>query len=200
MDNSAPIFGFNDARETIVREVVERVVESVTDPLFALNDAAFCEIKRLESSKKRKDVERLSEWQRLARSIGRMTQAERVEKVRELATDYAWDVAGNFDPRVYKASTKLLPPLVTGLLRPRALADFARKPASLLSLDALSDKVIVEGPTETLKKVGRRGVSVYVPTHLSNMDSIVFGYALERAGLPPATYGAGKNLFTNPIL
>jgi glycerol-3-phosphate O-acyltransferase len=41
---------------------------------------------------------------------------------------------------------------------------------------------------------------VYVPTHLSNMDSIVFGYALERAGLPPATYGAGKNLFTNPIL
>jgi glycerol-3-phosphate O-acyltransferase len=41
---------------------------------------------------------------------------------------------------------------------------------------------------------------VYVPTHLSNLDSIVFGYALERAGLPPATYGAGKNLFTNPIL
>ena len=44
------------------------------------------------------------------------------------------------------------------------------------------------------------GTAVYVPTHLSNMDSIVFGYALERAGLPPATYGAGKNLFTNPVL
>ncbi len=28
----------------------------------------------------------------------------------------------------------------------------------------------------------------------------MFGYALERAGLPPATYGAGKNLFTNPVL
>ena len=39
-----------------------------------------------------------------------------------------------------------------------------------------------------------------MPTHLSNLDSIVFGYALERAGLPPATYGAGKNLFTNPVL
>ena len=32
------------------------------------------------------------------------------------------------------------------------------------------------------------------------MDSVVFGFALERAGLPPATYGAGKNLFTNPVL
>jgi glycerol-3-phosphate O-acyltransferase len=41
---------------------------------------------------------------------------------------------------------------------------------------------------------------VYVPTHASNMDSIVFGYALERAGLPPVSYGAGKNLFTNPVL
>ena len=28
----------------------------------------------------------------------------------------------------------------------------------------------------------------------------MFGFALERAGLPPAVYGAGKNLFTNPVL
>jgi glycerol-3-phosphate O-acyltransferase len=44
------------------------------------------------------------------------------------------------------------------------------------------------------------GTVIHVPTHLSNLDSVVFGFALERAGLPPATYGAGKNLFTNPIL
>ena len=41
---------------------------------------------------------------------------------------------------------------------------------------------------------------IHVPTHLSNLDSVVFGFALERGGLPPATYGAGKNLFTNPVL
>ena len=69
-----------------------------------------------------------------------------------------------------------------------------------MSLDALQDKVIVEGPLEKLQKITEKGVCVFVPTHLSNMDSIVFGYALERAGLPPATYGAGKNLFTNPVL
>ncbi len=51
-----------------------------------------------------------------------------------------------------------------------------------------------------MQRLVRHGTAVYVPTHLSNMDSIVFGYALERAGLPPATYGAGKNLFTNPVL
>jgi glycerol-3-phosphate O-acyltransferase len=60
--------------------------------------------------------------------------------------------------------------------------------------------VLVEGPIDKLQRLVQHGTAVSVPTHLSNMDSIVFGYALERAGLPPATYGAGKNLFTNPIL
>ncbi len=75
-----------------------------------------------------------------------------------------------------------------------------KDPAKLTSLEALDDKVIVEGPIAKLRALVQRGTAVYVPTHLSNMDSIVFGYALERAGLPPATYGAGKNLFTNPVL
>ncbi len=198
--SSAPIFGFNAARETIVREVVERVVESAKDPLHYLNDAAYCEIKRLETSKNKRDQERLSQWQKLARTIGRMTASERLEQVRDLATDYAWDVAGNFDPRVYQASTRILPPLVTALLSPRKLATLVKEPRSVLHLDGLADKVAVAGPLQKLQGLCKKGVMVYVPTHLSNMDSIIFGYALERAGLPPATYGAGKNLFTNRIL
>ncbi len=195
-----PIFGFNAAREDIVREVVDRVVEGSADPLFLLNDAAYNEIKRLEGSLKKKDQERHADWQRLARTLGRMTHDERVGRLRELVSDYAWDVAGNFDPRVYKASTKIIPGLVTGLLAPRTLATLVRNPRELISLDALSDKVKVEGAIDKLQRISKKGVLVFVPTHLSNMDSIVFGYALERAGLPPATYGAGKNLFTNPIL
>ncbi len=196
----APIFGFNAAREDIVHEVVDRVVEGATDPLFLLNDAAYHEIKRLEGATRKKDQERHSDWQRLARTLGRMTHDERIGRLRELVADYAWDVAGNFDPRVYKASTKLIPGLVTGLLAPRTLATLLKQPKELLSLDALADKVKVEGSIEKLRVLAKRGALVFVPTHLSNMDSIVFGYALERAGLPPATYGAGKNLFTNPIL
>ncbi len=195
-----PIFGFNSSREEIVRDVVDRVVESTQDPLLYLNDAAYHEIKRLEGSRRTKDQERLGEWQRLARTLGRMSQAERIERLRELATDYGWDVAGNFDPRVYKASTKILPSIVTALLAPRTLATLIRRPAELLSLDALEDKVVVQGALEKTRRLAEKGVLVFVPTHLSNMDSIVFGYALERAGLPPATYGAGKNLFTNPVL
>jgi glycerol-3-phosphate O-acyltransferase len=200
MRMDAPIFGFNDARENIVRTVVERVVESTKDTLLTLNDACYHEIKRLTPSRKPKDVERLAEWQRLARSLSKMSEAERRERVRAQATEYGWDVAGNFNPKVYDVSSRLLPPLVTALLQPRKLATLVRTPSQLVSLDTLAERVRVEGPFEKLRKVAELGTCVFVPTHLSNMDSIVFGYALERAGLPPATYGAGKNLFTNPVL
>jgi glycerol-3-phosphate O-acyltransferase len=196
----APIFGFNAARDEIVAEVVDRVVKGTEDPLYVLNDAAYFEIKRLELSKRKIDQERHAEWQRLARGLGRMSKAERTERLRDLVTEYARDVAGNFNPRVYQLSTRILPGLVTALLAPRTLANLVKNPSALMSLDALEDKVLVEGPLDRIRNAVQRGVAVFVPTHLSNMDSIVFGYALERAGLPPATYGAGKNLFTNPVL
>ena len=200
MHTDAPIFGFNDARADIVRTVIDRVVLSTKDPLLALNDAAYHETKRLEGSRRPDDVRELGEWQRLARSLARTSDAERRQRLRDLSERYGWDVAGNFDPRVYKVSTRLLPPIVTALLAPSNFAGLVKTPSKIVSLDTLSDQVIVEGPLDKLRSVVQRGTAVYVPTHLSNMDSIVFGYALERAGLPPATYGAGKNLFTNPLL
>lgn len=200
MHQSAPIFGFNADRDDIVRAVVDRVVEATRDPLLALNDAAYHETKRLEGARKANELRELADWKNLARTIGRMSPYERQKRLRDLAKHYGWDVAGNFDPRVFQISTRLLPPVVTALLAPRKLASVFRNPAELLSLDGIADKVLLQGPVEKLRKLVHRGTNVYVPTHLSNMDSIVFGYALERAGLPPATYGAGKNLFTNPIL
>jgi glycerol-3-phosphate O-acyltransferase len=200
MQISAPIFGFNDAREDIVGTVVDRVVSGTKDALLALNDAAYHETKRLEGSRKPSEREKLAEWQKLARSVGKMSEGERRQRLTELTRSYGWDVAGNFNPRVFQVSTRLLPPIVTGLLAPSTLAEQIKHPAKLVSLEALDDKVIVEGPLEKLRTLVQKGTAVYVPTHLSNLDSIVFGYALERAGLPPATYGAGKNLFTNPLL
>jgi glycerol-3-phosphate O-acyltransferase len=45
----APIFQFNEERESIVEEVVGRVSRATPDPLLLLNDAAYHEIRRLEA-------------------------------------------------------------------------------------------------------------------------------------------------------
>jgi glycerol-3-phosphate O-acyltransferase len=189
---SAPIFRFNAAKPKIVEEVVHRVVEGTRDPLLALNDAAYFEIRRLGPKS-----DASAEWRDLAGSLGRMERAELVRELERLAERYAWDVAGNFDPRVYKFASRAMAPILGALLSPKAALKHLPEMHSLAALD---DRIVVQGPTDQIARLAERGTLVFVPTHLSNLDSVVFGFALERAGLPPATYGAGKNLFTNPVL
>ncbi|HEY1959772.1 MAG TPA: 1-acyl-sn-glycerol-3-phosphate acyltransferase [Polyangiaceae bacterium] len=191
--SSAPIFGFNDSKREIVQEVAQRVVASAADPIFLLNEAAYLEMRRLAG----KDGPEYAEWRSLATSLGRATEADAREKLQGLAERYAWDVAGNFNPSVYKFATKAMVPLLGTILSPRSAL---RNIPQLGALHALDGRVVVQGPTETIAALAEIGTIVFTPTHLSNLDSVVFGFALERAGLPPATYGAGKNLFTNPVL
>jgi glycerol-3-phosphate O-acyltransferase len=190
---STPIFDFNKARGSIVDEVVGRVSGAAKDPLLVLNDAAYHETRRLGSS----HGAELGEWRALAGALGRMGDAERRSKLEELARRYAWDVAGNFDRRVYKVASRAAAPIIGVLLSPRATLRNLHHSLDLTSLDGRID---VQGPREQIRKLSQIGTILHVPTHLSNLDSVVFGFALERAGLPPATYGAGKNLFTNPVL
>jgi glycerol-3-phosphate O-acyltransferase len=188
-----PIFGFNERKSEIVQEVTDRVTSAVDDPILVLNEAAYFEVKRLAAE----GGARYAEWRALAGRIGRMTPHEARAKIRELCEHYAWDVAGNFNPTVYKFASRAMAPILGTILSPRAAL---KNIPELTSLRALDGRIVVQGPTETIAALAELGTLVFVPTHLSNLDSVVFGFALERAGLPPATYGAGKNLFTNPML
>jgi glycerol-3-phosphate O-acyltransferase len=187
------IFHFNAERRDIVDEVVSRVVAETRDPLLALNDAAYNEIRRLEPNPGNERMQ-LAMFRDLARTVGRMPEHDRHARLQELARMYAWDIAGNFDPRVYKFASRVLPALVSALISP--LDTLAGRGTDA----ALREHVVVQGPVGEVAQLTTRGTVVFVPTHLSNFDSVIFGYGLEREGLPPATYGAGKNLFTNPLL
>ncbi|WP_146655289.1 1-acyl-sn-glycerol-3-phosphate acyltransferase [Labilithrix luteola] len=190
---SAPIFDFNAARSSIVDEVVNRICAQTKDPLHTLNEAAYLETRRLQHDGGAEHTE----WRQLAAQLGRLTDHELRERLRGYAQRYAWDVAGNFDRRVYKFASRAMAPLLGALLSPRSTI---RHIHESLDLTALDSRIVVQGPREHIRKLTEIGTVVYVPTHLSNLDSVVFGFALERAGLPPAVYGAGKNLFTNPVL
>lgn len=189
----APIFQFNEERESIVEEVVGRVSRATQDPLLLLNDAAYHEIRRLEAhpGAERGEYERFRE---VARTVGKLTDPERRRRVEELARHYARDVAGNFDRRVFAFSTTVIPRALALLLSPKDLSEGFR------TAGRLQRHLRTEGPIEDLKKLAEHATLVFVPTHLSNLDSVVFGFALDNVGLPPVSYGAGKNLFTNPFL
>lgn len=194
------IFWFNSERDDIVSDVVSRICGALeTDRShleLALNDAAFHEIRRLEKQRDDEARDRLGYWRSMIRRVAKMDDSEQRRVLHTIVTSMARDVAGNFDPRVYRFARQAVPRLIGGVMEPRRLS----KDLMATAPTALGRVLRVQGDLEHLQHLQSRGSLVFVPTHSSNLDSIVLAQALETAGLPPAIYGAGKNLFTNPII
>jgi glycerol-3-phosphate O-acyltransferase len=194
------IFWFNSERNDIVAEVVKRICAAHesdrTELEMALNDAAFHEIRRLEAQRDEEARERLGYWRAMIRRIGKMDDVEQRRVLHTIVTNMAQDIAGNFDPRVYRIARRAIPRLIGGIMEPRHLAKDLMAPGP----GVLERVLKVQGDIEHLRYLQSEGTLVFVPTHSSNLDSIVLAQGLEISGLPPVVYGAGKNLFTNPII
>jgi glycerol-3-phosphate O-acyltransferase len=161
-------------------------------------------------------------WESVHRRAVDASEEERQAILREIIERFVAEIVGNFDPRVFKLATTVVPPalaLLLNTLSPRRLLsqlrNFRLAPGSaaggvfggwklryesLPGLPTLSTNVIVRGETETLKRLDEVGTIILCPTHISHLDSIVVGWVLSRLGLPPYIYGAGLNLFGNPLL
>ena len=192
------IFWFNTERADIVDEVVRRIMErydAEESAELALNDAAYHEIRRLEADKSEGARRKLDYWRGILRRVGRMSVEGKHETLREIAHAMAKDVAGNFDPRVYHFASRFVPGVLTAAMNPSNILHNVVGGGG--RLDGL---VASEGPIDKIRHLSRRGTVVLVPTHSSNLDSIAIAWVLFREGLSPVVYGAGKNLFTNPII
>jgi glycerol-3-phosphate O-acyltransferase len=194
---------FNRDRDAIVSTVVQRLVDArLADAArggeasleYVLNDVAYCEMQRLQGARDRKQRARYGQWQKLAARLGDMSEADKRDELRRLAEHYARDVVGNFDPRVYRFASGVLPTALGLAFTPVSLSE------GISGVARLAERIQVQGPLELVRRCAADGTLVVTPTHSSNMDSIVLGFALETSGLPPCTYGAGKNLFSNKLI
>lgn len=60
----------------------------------------------------------------------------------------------------------------------------------------LVQKLLVKGDIDHVRSLAQQGTLIIVPTHFSNLDSILIGYVLDAViGLPAFSYGAGLNLY-----
>ncbi len=192
-------FWLDTERDDLVEEVVRRIVARYGgDPEAVeavLSDAVYHEVQRLEAAGDEEARARLSDWRALVRELPAMSFDRRVRTLEARTRRMAYDVAGNFDPRVYRFAAKVVPSVLAGVMHPGSLL-----PTDVPFDPELRSLVVVEGDLERLRSISRVATVVYVPTHASNLDSLALAWALYREGLPPVVYGAGKNLFTNPII
>jgi glycerol-3-phosphate O-acyltransferase len=191
---------FNADREKLLSEVERRVVSRRIAEAraggdnsleYVLNDVAYSEIKRLEKG----NNGAVDRWRDLSRRLLTMSEEDKQTELRSLVRHYGQDVVGNFDPRVYKLTTEVGPALLGLLFNP--LGSLKEGMAALRNLD---NRIYADGEIEAAHACAERGTIIVTPTHSSNMDSPAIGFGLMKAGLPPATYGAGKNLFSNPFI
>lgn len=119
------------------------------------------------------------------------------EILRDIITRYAEEIAGNFRPNSYRMARTIATFGFSRLLNASRVKGFGSLWSNQLSL---KDKIHVTGETEQIRKLAKIGTVIMVPTHFSNLDSILIGWVIHSLGLPPFIYGAGLNLFNIEII
>ncbi|MCW8139482.1 MAG: 1-acyl-sn-glycerol-3-phosphate acyltransferase [Planctomycetota bacterium] len=186
------------AVEDVVTRVMSRVLERGPQALeAAIADTLYHEKQRVDRGPRGKERDR-----RLAlldRRRGRLlagSDEERRRLLREVAEAFAREVLGNFDPRVHAFATRAVPFGLAALLHASSPRQLLRRFPVL----GLEDRLAVQGEVAHARALKDLGTIVCVPTHSSNLDSIVLGYGMHELGFPPLLYGAGLNLFENPLI
>jgi len=186
-------------------ETVGRVFERVLAQAGAggrpveevVNETLYRERERLKKAHGERAEADRAFYAKVRHELPRVPESGRNRLLHDIVERYATEIQGRFDPRVYAVATRVIPValsgLMTGLSPKRVLGD----PGLLLSLD---DRLVIEGETDALRRLEGAGTAVLVPTHCSNLDSVLMGHSVFRMGLPPVVYGAGLNLFSNPLI
>ena len=110
----------------------------------------------------------------------------------DITSRYAHEIASRFRPSRYRLARQIATFGFSRLLNASRVKGFQ---SFYSQRYALRDKIKIVGEIDQLRHLAQRGTIVMVPTHFSNLDSILIGWVIHELGLPPFIYGAGLNLF-----
>jgi glycerol-3-phosphate O-acyltransferase len=114
----------------------------------------------------------------------------------QIVNRYCNEIAGHFKPSRYRFTREVVKFWFGRLLNGARVKKFG---AFFRTQYVLRDKIQIVGKVKQLRKLARKGTVVMVPTHFSNLDSILIGWVIHSLGLPAFIYGAGLNLFNIKI-
>ena len=118
-----------------------------------------------------------------------------LETLQRLIKRYAEEIGGNFNPNTFQFARKILTVFFYNLFHPVGFHSFT----SIEKMkERLANKILFKGNVGQVREHFKDQIIVVVPTHSSNLVSMVIGYSLDLlVGLPAFSYGAGLNLFNS---
>ena len=120
--------------------------------------------------------------------------------ITKMIESYIQEISNNFDPSFYKVTKTVSYFFFSRLLNSVKI----KLPNDFSTVKRLSsNQISILGNVDFIKKLSKQGTLIIVPTHYSNLDSLLIGTVLDSVELQPVMYGAGLNLFnevTNSFL
>ncbi len=206
-----PVYQLSKNRKEFLEEVTQKSIERVKllrptrkKLIDELEATVFREQNRLKRNRWRVDPPDESRfWSGIKAELVELSSkaTDEVSKAEEdilyrIVHRYAHEIAGNFKPSKYKVAREITKFWFSRLLNGARIKKFG---GFFRSKYTLRDKIHVVGKVKLLRKLARQGTVVMVPTHFSNLDSILIGWIIHSLGLPAFIYGAGLNLFNIKI-
>ncbi len=128
----------------------------------------------------------------LVDSAAEKSQQKEQEIMRSIISRFTNEIAGNFNRTRYRLARSLVTNGFRRLLNASKLKTIT---GAITGKHTLLDKIQITGELEQLRALASKGTIVMVPTHFSNIDSVLVAWVIYELGLPPFIYGAGLNLF-----
>jgi len=202
------LFDLNKIRSDILTDVNQKTIQefSQSEIELLLGEALYFEKIRIRKNSKLSPsniftFSRTKKDKKLWGSVQsgllkKPTEVDRNVLLEQVVSHYSEEIISRFSPKVYDFATRAVPWGFNWLLNAASLKHF--KPWGMTA--SLASCLKIQGEVEWLQRLSKKGTILLVPTHQSNIDSVLIGYLIYLMSLPPFAYGAGLNLFTNPIL
>ncbi|NNE29333.1 MAG: glycerol acyltransferase, partial [Saprospiraceae bacterium] len=202
-----PISKMHQEREDFVKALEEFVLQKImAKPIDVVNDwiAKSIYLERIRIKEEPWKVDLPDEnvfWKKIRKqlSIGSLDkpieQARVVNEdiLRKIISRYSQEIVGTFNQKTFLFARRFLTVFFGRLLNTAAGRNLGRFWGTK---HRLYERFKIRGEVETLRSLFSKGSVIVVPTHSSNLDSIMIGYTLDQLlALPSFFYGAGLNLY-----
>ena len=202
-----PIYKLHQNRDAIVKELEEFTLDRLMKkPTNQLSDmiARAIYMERIRIKEEPWKVDPPDEkvfWKKIRKNLVKTSLDKDENEAREaneqilrkIINRYSEEIVGAFRIPTFKFARKFLTLFFNRLLNTAASRNLRR---FYSGSHQIHERLKVYGEIESIRSLMTKGTVVVVPTHFSNLDSIMIGYAMDTImGLPSFTYGAGLNLY-----
>jgi glycerol-3-phosphate O-acyltransferase len=207
-----PVYQLSKNRKEFIEEVAQKAFHDVKQLrpsrkqlVDELEATVYREQNRMKRNRWRVDPRDESAfWSKIKNELVELSSAtpeegakKEDEILKQIVARYANEIAGNFKPSSYRFAREVIKFWFARLLNGARVKKFG---AFFRTQYTLRDKIHIVGKVRMIRKLAKKGTVVMVPTHFSNLDSILIGWIIHSIGLPAFIYGAGLNLFNIKIL